>query len=74
MSFYIEDILFQSCFDANDQQFKNCLAISVSKTLSVLIVNVVATAYDGDTVKMISLVRSVSNLDEGISGRDSTRL
>jgi hypothetical protein len=56
MSYYIEEVLFRSCFDANDATFKNCMAIASCKTLATIVVNVVATAYEMDGVKMVSLV------------------
>lgn len=57
INFYVEERIFQNCFDVDESRFKTCLALVTCKTLSSLMVNVVGTSYEGDIVRMVSLVR-----------------
>lgn len=58
LNYYVEERTFRDCFDADEPHFKGCLALITCKTLSSLIVNVLATSFEQDAVRMISLVPS----------------
>lgn len=57
VNYYVELTLFDSCNNLTELQFKECLAIVCCRTLSSVIVNVVGTAYDNETAKMVPMVR-----------------